>query len=318
MLAERKGDFNQNASNLERWWTPHPLETTSKNSAQSWQLVKRNREVTSGCEIWTKNKAKRWRIDALELWCWRRLLRVPWTARRSNPSVLKENNTEYSLEGLMLKLKLQYFGHLIQRADSLQKTLMLGKTEGRRRRGQQRMRWFDGITDSVDMNLGKIRETVGNREAWHVAVYEVTKSWTWFGKWTAKVSAHHWGGRSEPLPSSSVCRFIDSVWSFFRCYLIHTVWEITEGEAREEIWSAVHHLFFISTSFIYRKYQQVRQDIVRSKDLKGVIWLELSSAWEESLRLVRRQRGASYRQLFPEENFLLPKAAYIHVKIWKC
>ena len=102
-------------------------------------------------------------------------MRVPWTARRSNPSVLKENNTEYSLEGLMLKLKLQYFGHLIQRADSLQKTLMLGKTEGRRRRGQQRMRWFDGITDSVDMNLGKIRETVGNREAWHAAVHGVTE-----------------------------------------------------------------------------------------------------------------------------------------------
>jgi len=104
-------------------------------------------------------------------------LRVPWTAR-SNLSVLKENNTEYSLEGLMLKLKIQSFGHLMQTADSLQKTLMLGKIEGRRRKGQQKMRWFDGITDSVDMNLGKIRETVRNREAWHVAVYEVTKSWT--------------------------------------------------------------------------------------------------------------------------------------------
>ena len=119
-------------------------------------------------------------------------------------------------------LKLQYFDHLIEWANSLEKTLMLGMTEGRRR-GQQRMRWFHGITDSMDVNLGKIRETVGNREAWHVAVYEVTKSWTWFGKCTTTVSAHHWGGRSEPSPSSTVCRFIDSLWSFFRCYLIHTV-----------------------------------------------------------------------------------------------
>ena len=146
--------------------------------------------VMYGCESWTIKRAEHQRIDAFELWCWRRLLRVPWTARRSNQSILTEISPGCSLEGLMLKLKLQYFGHLMRRADSFEKILLLGNIEGRRIRGRQRMRWLYGITDSMDMGLGELQELVMDREAWRAVVHVATKSWTWLSNWLTLCRMH--------------------------------------------------------------------------------------------------------------------------------
>ena len=172
--------------------------------------------VIYGCESWTIKKAEHWRIDAFELWCWRRLLSIPWTARRSNQSILKEISPEYSLEGLMLKLKLQYFGHLMQRTDSLEKTLMLGKIEGRRSRGWQRMRWLDGITDLMDMSLSKLQELVMDRQAWSAVVHGVTKNWTQLSDWTEL----NWTGIWTQLI------WVQKLWMIFTTALCFLWWKM--------------------------------------------------------------------------------------------